>query len=165
MNWNPIACARKVRFETYEDAEAEAKFIRENQHLVRLAVVIGGYFAAWGSVTVAVGVAMRSLSMTIAASIGPLKAFTAWMMLKLVVVGLLVVIHIRSGYLILNLFGAHGHYAAWRRWIMTTATLATITGILTLVLAKPELSPNGLPTWLTQPGGLQSLVETIRPTP
>lgn len=93
------------------------------------------------------------------------EAFTAWMMLKLVVVGLLVVIHIRSGYLILNLFGAHGHYAAWRRWIMTTATLATITGILTLVLAKPELSPNGLPTWLTQPGGLQSLVETIRPTP
>ena len=93
------------------------------------------------------------------------EAFTAWMMLKLVVVGLLVVIHIRSGYLILNLFRAHGHYAAWRRWIMTTATLATITGILTLVLAKPELSPNGLPTWLTQPGGLQSLVETIRPTP
>ena len=60
-------------------ARAVAKFIRENQHLVRLAVVIGGYFAAWGSVTVAVGVAMRSLSMTIAASIGPLKAFTAWM--------------------------------------------------------------------------------------
>ena len=93
------------------------------------------------------------------------EVFTTWMMLKLVVVGVLVVIHIRSGHLILNLFAPHGSFAAWRRWALTGATVCTIAGILTLVLAKPELTPAGLPDWLTQPGGLQSLVDTIKPTP
>ncbi|QDL99477.1 hypothetical protein FLL57_20145 [Rhodopseudomonas palustris] len=91
--------------------------------------------------------------------------FTTWMMLKLVVVGVLVVIHVRGGHQILNLFGPEGHYAAWRRWTMTAATLCTIAGILTLVLAKPVLAPLNLPDWMTRPGGLHSLVETIKPTP
>jgi uncharacterized membrane protein len=93
------------------------------------------------------------------------EVFTPWMMLKLVIVGLLVMIHVRAGYLILNLFEPGGQYAQWRRWTLMTTTLCVIGGILLLVLGKPQIDLTGLPEWMRQPGGLQSLFATIRPTP
>jgi protoporphyrinogen IX oxidase len=93
------------------------------------------------------------------------EAFTTWMMLKLLAVGLLVIFHMRAGYLILNVFEPEGHYAPWRRWVMTVATLAVIGAILMLILTKPPIELAILPLWLREPGGLQSFVETIRPTP
>jgi uncharacterized membrane protein len=93
------------------------------------------------------------------------EAFTTWMMLKLLAVGVMVMIHIRAGYLILNLFKPKGHYAQWRRWSITAATLGMIGTILVLILSKPAIELTSLPPWLRQPGGLQSLVDTIRPTP
>ena len=56
-------------------AKAVAKFIRENQQLVRLAVVVGGYFAAWGAVTYGAGVAMTTFSRIVSSSIGPVASF------------------------------------------------------------------------------------------
>lgn len=93
------------------------------------------------------------------------EVFTSWMMLKLLAVGLLVIIHIRAGFLILNLFEPRGHYAQWRRWAITVATLAVIAAILLLVLGKPGIELGELPPWMRQPGGLQSLFEIIRPMP
>lgn len=93
------------------------------------------------------------------------EVFTTWMMLKLLAVGALVMIHVRAGYLILNLFKPKGHYAQWRRWATTVATLGAIGTILALILSKPAIELAGLPHWLRQPGGLQSFVSTIRPTP
>ena len=56
-------------------AKAVAKFVRDNQGLVRLAVAVGGYFTVWGTATYALGFAMTTLSRTIAASIGPVSGF------------------------------------------------------------------------------------------
>lgn len=56
-------------------ARAVARFIRDNQALVRLAVVIGGYFTAWGAATYGVGIALKTISGAIAASIGPISTF------------------------------------------------------------------------------------------
>jgi hypothetical protein len=58
-------------------AKAVAKFVRDNQGLVRLAVAVGGYFTVWGTATYALGFAMTTLSRTIAASIGPVSGFLA----------------------------------------------------------------------------------------
>ena len=58
-------------------AKAVAKFVRDNQGLVRLAVAVGGYFTVWGTATYALGFAMTTLSRTIAASIGPVSGFIA----------------------------------------------------------------------------------------
>ncbi|MGP9814268.1 CopD family protein [Rhodopseudomonas sp. NSM] len=93
------------------------------------------------------------------------EAFTTWMMLKLLAVGLLVIFHMRAGYLILSIFEPEGHYAPWRRWAMTLATLAVIGVILSLILTKPPIDLAFVPPWMREPGGLQSFVDTIRPTP
>jgi hypothetical protein len=68
-------------------AKAVAKFVRDNQGLVRLAVVIGGYFTAWGAATYAVGFAMTSLSRVVASSIGPIGSFVTMMKGAAVAVG------------------------------------------------------------------------------
>jgi protoporphyrinogen IX oxidase len=91
--------------------------------------------------------------------------FTTWMMLKLVAVGLLVVIHMRAGYVLLSVFEPEGEYAPWRRWVMMCVTIAVIGVILVLILDKPVIEHAAVPQWLREPGGLQSLVETIRPMP
>ena len=60
-------------------AKAIATFVRQNQGLVRLAVVVGGYFTAWGAATWALGYAMTSLSRAVAMSIGPISAFVTYL--------------------------------------------------------------------------------------
>ena len=59
-------------------ARAVARFIRDNQALVRLAVVIGGYFTAWGFATYAVGVAMTTLAKTMNAVVGPIQSLASF---------------------------------------------------------------------------------------
>lgn len=58
-------------------AKAIAGFIRQNHALIRAAVVVGGYFTAWGALTYGVGVAMTTLSRTVTASVGPIMSFGA----------------------------------------------------------------------------------------
>ncbi|RAI43106.1 CopD family protein [Rhodoplanes roseus] len=84
------------------------------------------------------------------------EAFTAWMMLKLVAVGVLVGLHIRAGYVVIGLFEPGRRYAGWRQALSTGATVAAITAILLLVLAKPAIDLAGVPAWMRQPGGLQA---------
>ena len=62
-------------------------------------------------------------------------------------------------------FDPGGGYARWRQVTTTIATLSAITAILFLVLAKPVIEPTIAPEWARQPGGLQSLLETISPIP
>lgn len=93
------------------------------------------------------------------------EVFSPWMMAKLVAVGVLVMIHVRDGYVVLGLFEPGRRYGRWRGVLGTATTLCAIATVLALVLAKPELDPDVLPAWLRQPGGLQSLLETMRPMP
>jgi protoporphyrinogen IX oxidase len=93
------------------------------------------------------------------------EVFTIWMALKLVAVGALVIVHLRMGHVILSLFNPGRVYARWRQVAATITTLAAITAILFLVLAKPVVEPGIAPDWTREPGGLQSLLETIIPIP
>lgn len=92
-------------------------------------------------------------------------AFTLWMIAKLFVVGTLAVIHIREGFLVLNLFKPAGRYSRAQQVIATAATVSVIAAILWLVLAKPPLGLPALPRWATEPGGLYSVLESLMPTP
>ena len=56
-------------------SRALAKFIRENQHLVRLAVAVGGYLTAWGTATYAVGIATTTLARGVTMTVGPVSTF------------------------------------------------------------------------------------------
>ena len=97
------------------------------------------------------------------------EVFEPWFAAKLVVVGLLAVLHLRFGHLVLTVFRPDGHYAPWRQWSSIAAVLSVVAAILGLVLLKPALDVALLPDVLRQPGGLralaQSLPETIRPMP
>jgi len=91
--------------------------------------------------------------------------FTLWMITKLFVVGALAVIHIREGFLVLNLFKPGHRYSRIQQIVATTTTAAVIVVILWLVLAKPPLQIPALPRWMVDPGGLHSLLESLMPTP
>lgn len=93
------------------------------------------------------------------------NVFTVWMMLKLAAVGAMVLLHAWQGYVMLPLFDSDSRYGRWRQISATVATFCVISAILMLVLAKPAFDLGGLPDWLRRPGGLQSLLETIRPIP
>jgi putative membrane protein len=89
--------------------------------------------------------------------------FTVWMALKLVAVGVLVVLHVRQGYIILHLFDPGRSYARWRQYLAVGSTASAIVAVLLLVLAKPVIDIAS-PAML-RPGGLQSLLETMIPMP
>jgi protoporphyrinogen IX oxidase len=91
--------------------------------------------------------------------------FTVWMALKLLAVGVLVALHVREGYVLLNLFERDGRYARWRQVVATSSTVTVIAAILWLVLAKPHFDVRDAPDWMLRPGGLQSLLETMMPMP
>ncbi|MGQ7793179.1 CopD family protein [Faunimonas sp. B44] len=93
------------------------------------------------------------------------EVFTPWMILKLVFVGMLVGLHVRQGYVLVRLFEPGRRYARWRQLLATGATVVVACCVLFLVLGKPDLDPALLPDVMRQPGGLQSLLETMMPMP
>lgn len=93
------------------------------------------------------------------------NVFSLWMMAKLAMVGALVVIHMRQGYLVLHVFEPHRRYSRWEYAATSTAALGVILSILYLVLAKPHFDVGIVPEWLRKPGGLHSLLETMSPMP
>lgn len=68
-------------------ARAVAKFVRDNQPLVRTVVAVGGYLMAWGAALTVVGSGMSMLSRGIAYSIGPIGQFAAGLKSALVAFG------------------------------------------------------------------------------
>jgi uncharacterized membrane protein len=93
------------------------------------------------------------------------EVFTTWFAAKLAAVGLLTILHLRFGYIILHLFEDDARYQRWRMWLSIAGAVVAISTILWLVLAKPPFELARLPNWLLEPGGLQSLSETIKPIP
>jgi protoporphyrinogen IX oxidase len=93
------------------------------------------------------------------------EVFTVWFALKLLAVGALAGIHVRAGYLIMDVFEKGGDYAHWRRIVTQVATVMVIVAILYLVLAKPNVDFEILPDWFHQPGGLRSASEMLMPIP
>jgi protoporphyrinogen IX oxidase len=91
------------------------------------------------------------------------EVFTAWMVLKLAGIGLLVVVHIWSSYTVIHVFDPGYSFARWQQVAMVASTLLAIGIILYLVLGKPEIEI-ALPQWL-EPGHLQSSGEIMIPMP
>ncbi|UEM01342.1 CopD family protein [Skermanella rosea] len=89
------------------------------------------------------------------------EVFTAWFALKLLVVGGLAAMHVRHGFVVLQVFQPSGTYRPWRKVAATGLTLGLIGAILWLVLEKPAVDLALLPDWLHQPGGLRTMVEDL----
>jgi uncharacterized membrane protein len=93
------------------------------------------------------------------------QVYTPWMALKLAAVGGMVLLHMQAGYVMVRLFQRDIHFPAWRAYLTLAGTIAAIGAVLWLVLAKPILTFDRLPGWMTRPGGLQSLFDIRIPIP
>jgi len=90
------------------------------------------------------------------------QSFEPWFSLKLALVGVLATIHILTGLVIVRLFETGNVYPFWRFVAVTVATLAVVTAILVVVLAKPAL-PDLLPPAMAEPGALARLAAGLNP--
>lgn len=86
------------------------------------------------------------------------QTFTEWFSIKLLFVGLLAVIHLLTGRVILRSFEKEATVAAWQFPAMTAATLAVVTAIVAVVLAKPQFDWR-VEQGLLAPGGLGAAFE------
>jgi uncharacterized membrane protein len=88
--------------------------------------------------------------------------FVEWFSIKLVIVGVLAALHVRAGLLILRVFDADGRLGRGGATSLTVATLAAVSGVLVIVLWKPQIDALALAPDLFRPGGLSDfLVPTI----
>lgn len=81
-----------------------------------------------------------------------------WMFLKLALVGLLVMAHVQYGFVLTALSEPGAKPPRLRLLAVWMLVFVAMTAILWLVLEKPFLGFSRLPTWLLEPGGLQSLL-------
>lgn len=77
--------------------------------------------------------------------------WTPWFLVKLVLVGWLALFHAWVGHITLNMGERDGDYCPPPAWPIVGGSLATMIGILVLVLAKPAISADLLPDWATSP--------------
>ncbi len=77
--------------------------------------------------------------------------FVPWMFAKLVLVGLLVLLHAWIGHVTLSVGEGKGSYAPPRAWPLLAISITAMLAILVLVLGKPVLSDALAPAWLIEP--------------
>lgn len=82
------------------------------------------------------------------------QTFTAWFSLKLLLVGLLAGLHLVTGVMVIQVFEKSGHMPAWRYAALTTTTIVIVTGILAVVLVKPQFEWRVVDSDLFAPGAL-----------
>lgn len=139
----PGLCARRTRSMAGSDLHRLQALVR---HLYTFVVSPAAFVA------VASGTALVFLR----------EAWVPWFSVKLVLVGLMVVIHILTGLVIIRLFEKGRFYSPLRFVAVTTGSVAVVSVILLVVLAKPDI-PNLLPAVLSEPGGLRRLLEPLNP--
>jgi hypothetical protein len=81
---------------------------------------------------------------------------------KLVLVGMLIVIHVLTGLVIIRLFGKGEVYPVWRFIIATVLSCLVAGGIIFVVLARPDINLT-LPPGVFEPGGLKKIVSEVSP--
>ena len=92
--------------------------------------------------------------------------FLEWFSLKMVLVGLLVMLHVVAGLTLMHLFEPTGRFGRFSYVALTVSYLVLIAAIIWVVLAKPHIDSNQFATKLFAPGGLrQVLGEIIMPMP
>src|SRR5580700_7798521 len=92
--------------------------------------------------------------------------FVEWFSLKMVLVGIMVMLHVVAGLILMHLFEPAGHFGRFSYIALTVAYLVLITSIIGVVLGKPHIDSNQFAQNLFTPGGLrQFLGETRIPIP
>lgn len=96
--------------------------------------------------------------------------FVEWFSLKMVLVGIMAMLHVVAGLVLHQLFAPGGRFGATAAAALTTGYLVVIAGILWFVLAKPHIDSNAIAAHLFEPGALgrwihQSLGDTRIPIP
>ena len=81
--------------------------------------------------------------------------FTVWIMAKLVLVTGLVAVHAWVGHTIIEVAETEGQHEPPEPMLSTVIIGGLVIGILSLVLAKPELDELPMPSWLLTPLGRQ----------
>jgi putative membrane protein len=96
--------------------------------------------------------------------------FQEWFSLKMVLVGIMAMLHVVAGLVLLQLFLPEGRFSWFSYLALTSAYIVLITAIIWIVLAKPHIDSNEFAAHLFDPGGLgrwlhQSFGEIRMPTP
>ena len=96
--------------------------------------------------------------------------FVEWFSLKMVLVGIMAMLHVVAGLVLLHLFLPDGHFGRLSWLALTIAYVVVIVAIIWVVLAKPHVDSTLFAPHLFEPGGLarwlhQSFGETRMPTP
>lgn len=96
--------------------------------------------------------------------------FEEWFSIKMVLVGLMAMLHVVAGLVMHQLFSPTGRFGRKSFLTLTVAYAVLITAIIWVVLAKPHLDSNQFAVKLFEPGGLsrlwhQSFGETRMPMP
>lgn len=96
--------------------------------------------------------------------------FEEWFTIKMVLVGLMAMLHVVAGLVIHQLFSPSGRFGRFSFVTLASTYLVLITAIVWFVLAKPHIDSNQFATHLFEPGGLkqlwrQSVGDTRMPIP
>jgi protoporphyrinogen IX oxidase len=96
--------------------------------------------------------------------------FQEWFSLKMVLVGIMAMLHVTAGLVLVNLFLPEGRFSLLSYLALMSAYIAVITAIIWIVLAKPHIDANQFAVHLFEPGGLgrwlhQTFGEIRMPTP
>lgn len=120
--------------------------VRDRQDFAR--VRMASRFAYMGVVSPAAFVAVAAGTALLFVG----DALHPWMFAKLAVVTVLVIVHVQYAYVLTHLADEGVQQPTLRIRIMVAAIVAAVVAVLYLVLAKPVLSTDALPRWLTEPG-------------
>lgn len=89
------------------------------------------------------------------------ETFTEWFTLKLLFVGLLAALHVRIGLLILSVFKPGVRLSRGGATTLTIGTVASVCGVLVVVLWKPAIPSEAWAPGLFRPGGLGELLPRV----
>lgn len=82
------------------------------------------------------------------------EVYDPWMFAKLVLVAALVAVHAWVGHTIVKVAETEGRHDPPGPFLPNLALVLAATGVLALVLSKPELQEVPLPSWLLEPWGV-----------
>ena len=90
------------------------------------------------------------------------STFLEWFSLKMVLVGILVMLHVVAGLILTHLFEPTGHFGRFSYVALTVAYLVLSTAIIGVVLGKPHIDSSQFAQNLLAPGGLRQFLGEIK---
>jgi putative membrane protein len=84
--------------------------------------------------------------------------FQEWFSLKMLLVGIMVMVHVVAGLVFVDLFSPKGRFGLSSYVALTSTYLVLMTAILWIVLAKPHIDSTQFAANLFEPGALARLV-------